>query len=296
MSTSTLTAPSGKERKRTVDQPRQDEGYFGPDSVTWRLFSDPSSKLGGVAAVLLQALNPYMMWLFDSASYHAADPQKRAERTARYVDTTVFGDKAHADAAAESVRRIHSNIAWTEPMSGIEYPADKQEWLIWTHNTIVFGVGRAAQLFGPDVTPDDLDRLVREQHIAARLAGIDVEGQGLAASWDDLVAYIDSQKGWMALSIPAAEVSRMFRAPKVWGGNPIKLWVAVVIQDGILAMLPDWAQLLYGIEGRPMNLEKAAKSTRKMMERARNKTSYEQMITEFTTKVDTHPYRKVRAR
>lgn len=60
-------------------------------------------------------------------------------------------------------------------------------------------------------------------------------------------------------------------------------------------MLPKWAQLLYGIEGRPMNLEKAAAATRKMMERARNKTSYERVITEFTTKVDTHPYRKVRA-
>jgi uncharacterized protein (DUF2236 family) len=112
MAETTLAAASIADRKRVVDQPRQDDGYFGPDSITWRLFSDPSSKLGGVAAILLQALNPYQMWLFDSSSYNTSDPQKRAERTARYVDTITFGDKAHADAAAESVRRIHANIRW----------------------------------------------------------------------------------------------------------------------------------------------------------------------------------------
>lgn len=295
MAETTLAAASIADRKRVVDQPRQDDGYFGPDSITWRLFSDPSSKLGGVAAILLQALNPYQMWLFDSSSYNTSDPQKRAERTARYVDTITFGDKAHADAAAESVRRIHANIRWTEPLTGKEFSADRQEWLIWTHNTIVFGVGRAAQLLGPDLSAAELDQFVKEQHIAARLAGIDVEGQKLASTWDELVAYIDGEQGWMAVTLTAAETSRIFRAPKLWGGNLFENWIKIVVGDGILAMLPKWAQLLYGIEGRPMNLEKAAAATRKMMERARNKTSYERVITEFTTKVDTHPYRKVRA-
>ena len=47
---------------------RADDGYFGPDSVSWRVFADPSSKLGGVAAILMQALNPSMMRLFDKVS------------------------------------------------------------------------------------------------------------------------------------------------------------------------------------------------------------------------------------
>lgn len=87
-------------------QERLDDGYFGPDSISWRVFADPSSKRGGVAAILLQALNPNMMRLFDKVRTTAVDASGRAERTGRYVDTTIFGDRAHADAAGTSVRRM----------------------------------------------------------------------------------------------------------------------------------------------------------------------------------------------
>ncbi len=31
-------------------------GFFGPDSVTWRVHADPSFSVGGLRALLLQAL------------------------------------------------------------------------------------------------------------------------------------------------------------------------------------------------------------------------------------------------
>ena len=35
--------------------------YFSPDSVTWRLHSDPSMVIGGIRALLEQALQPDAM-------------------------------------------------------------------------------------------------------------------------------------------------------------------------------------------------------------------------------------------
>lgn len=277
----------------TGDAARQDDGYFGPESVSWQLFSDPSSKLGGVAAILLQALNPNMMRLFDAVSVNEADPMGRAERTGRYIDTTIFGDRAHADAAGTSVRRMHAHAKWTDPDTGETLEADNEAWLIWTHNTIVWGVLRGADAFGPEVSPADQDRFVKEQHIAAKLVGIDPEG--LASTRAELDAYIDAQKSWMALTLPAAELTRAMRKPKL-RGNPLHVWTGIVIQDGILSLLPDWALLLYGIAGRPMNLRGAARTSRSMLAAARRSSKYDDVITGFTTKVDTHPYRKVRAR
>lgn len=277
----------------TLDQPRQDDGYFGPDSVSWRLFSDPSSKLGGVAAILLQALNPHMMRLFDSVSVMDADPQGRAERTARYIDTTIFGDKAHADAAGTSVQRMHAHAVWTDPATGETLRADTMEWLVWTHNTVTWGVLRGADAFGPELSRAEQDAFVREQHIAARLAGIDPST--IASTRAELDAYIEEQKSWMSLSLPAAELTRALRKPS-FRGNPVKVWTGIVIQDGILSLLPDWALLLYGVAGRPMNLKSAARTSRGMIAAARRSTNYESVITGFTTRVDTHPYRKVRAR
>ncbi|NDD60053.1 MAG: DUF2236 domain-containing protein, partial [Actinobacteria bacterium] len=36
-------------------------GYFSPDSITWRVHSDPSMVVGGIRALLEQALHPEAM-------------------------------------------------------------------------------------------------------------------------------------------------------------------------------------------------------------------------------------------
>ncbi|MEM9822996.1 MAG: hypothetical protein AAF985_18090, partial [Bacteroidota bacterium] len=38
--------------------PNQAQGFFGPDSVTWRIYREPSLLLGGVSALLLQIAHP----------------------------------------------------------------------------------------------------------------------------------------------------------------------------------------------------------------------------------------------
>ncbi|GAA1627827.1 oxygenase MpaB family protein [Leucobacter chromiireducens] len=271
-----------------------DHGYFGPDSVSWRLYSDPSSKLGGVAALLLQSLNPMMMRVFDGTSNYAADVEGRGERTGQYIDTTIFGDRAHADAAGAAVQRLHAASVWTDPRTGEELRADTQEWLAWTHNCIVYGVLRAADAFGPTLSVAEQDRFVAEQHEAARIVGI-IGDEFLPDTRVALDRYIDDNKDWMALTLPAAEMTRTMRKPVI-SGNPIKVWAGVNIQDGILSLLPDWALLLFGIEGRPMNLRAAARVTRRLIASARAGKSSEDLITEVTTRVETHPYRKVRAR
>ena len=36
-------------------------GFFGPGSVTWRVHADPSFSVGGIRALLQQALHPVAM-------------------------------------------------------------------------------------------------------------------------------------------------------------------------------------------------------------------------------------------
>lgn len=285
------TAPSP--RPAVLDAAREDDGYFGPDSVTWRLFSDPAATPAALAALLMQALNPNMMRLFDQATVVHSDGDGRSERTSRYLETIFFGDRAHADAAAQSVQRMHAHAQWTDPQTGQVLRADEPAWLDWTHNTIVWSVLAAHRQFGLSLTTDDEDAFVREQHVAGRLAGCDP--QTLPATSAELDAYIEAQKDWMALTIPAAETSRNLRKPNL-RGNPLATWTFVIVQDGVLHLLPDWARLLYGIEGRPMNLRSAARTTRRMLAFARRNKSYERLVGDITRRVDAHPYRKVRAR
>ncbi len=274
-----------------LDTGRADDGYFGPDSVTWKIYSDPVAKLGGMAALLLQALNPNMMRLFDEATNSHGDSQGRDERTGRYLDTVVYGDRAHADAAARSVRRMHAHAVWDDPHTGLTLRADEPAWMDWTHNTLVYALIKAADAFGLDLTADEVDQFVVEQHVAAELLGIDPAR--LPSTWHELEKYIHRQRHWLSLSLPAAQVTRQLRKPN-FRGNPAKVATEIVVTDGVISILPSWAALLYGIEGRPMNLRAARAATRRLMGLARKSQSYDDMLLEVTTRVENHPYRKVR--
>jgi len=274
-----------------LDTARNDDGYFGPDSVTWKVYAAPATKLGGMAALLLQALNPNMMRLFDQATASYGDAAGRDERTGRYLDTIAFGDKAHADAAAASVRRMHAHAVWDDPYTGQTLRAEEPAWMAWTHNTLVYALLRSAKAFGLELTPAEEDAFVREQHVAAELLGMDATT--LPVTRAELEAHIDEQRHWLSLCLPAAEVTRQLRKPS-FKGNPVKVWTAIIVTDGVLSILPDWVLLFYGIEGRPMNLRAARKTTKQLMTLARKSTSYDNVITEVTTRIDNHPYRKVR--
>lgn len=286
------TAPTRPSTSRSGDADRADDGYFGPGSVTWRVYADPAHALGGLAGLLLQALNPYMMRVFYNATNSHDDVAGRSARTDRWLQTITFGDRAHADAAAEVVQRMHARAVWTDPATGRELRADDPDWLAWTHNSLVYGMLRACDAFGLPLTRAEQDRFVQEQHQAARLAGIE-DLDSLPRTAAELDAYVEEQKHWLALSIEAAEVTRGLRAPKLWG-NPVKVFTTVVVQDGVLSILPEWARLLYGVEGRPMHLRGAARTTKQLMGLARRSAKYADVVAASLRQVDEHPYRKVR--
>src|SRR3954462_10447840 len=71
-------------------------GFFGPGSVTWRVHADPVFSVGGLRALLLQAVHPVAMDRGASNSGFRDDPWPRLVPTAAYVDTLTFGTRREA--------------------------------------------------------------------------------------------------------------------------------------------------------------------------------------------------------
>ena len=65
-----------------------DQGLFGPDSVAWRLHADPVMLIGGMRALLVQALEPRAMAGVDQHSKFREDPWGRLQRTTNFVMAT----------------------------------------------------------------------------------------------------------------------------------------------------------------------------------------------------------------
>lgn len=61
----------------TPDTISNDQGYFGPETITWRIHSDVMAVVGGVRALFLQALEPELLveckLTLDIEKNHSAD-------------------------------------------------------------------------------------------------------------------------------------------------------------------------------------------------------------------------------
>jgi uncharacterized protein (DUF2236 family) len=277
--------------------PREDDGYFGPDSVTWKVIAHPAAlNVGGGMAVLLQVLDPGEMRHLSRttvARESEAAREARFQRTGAYLLTVSFGDRAHADAAAAHVDRLHERAVFTDPDTGEVIRAKNPEWLRWTHNTFVWGTLTATLAYGLELTEAEQDRYVHEQHRAAEL--LHVPGP-LPSNRRELEAEIEAKGDRdAALILPAADIALALRNPG--GRGPVERWVSRNVQYGMLALMPAWALRLYGIDGLDDRRVRTGRRWMGLMMRlaARNR-KMERLIDDAMAEATVHPYQRVRTR
>jgi uncharacterized protein (DUF2236 family) len=149
-----------------------DPGLLGPDSVSWRVLSDPSSLIGGVRALLLQACHPLAMQGVSDHSAFREDPLGRLQRTVSYVAVMTFGSVQEATTMAHAVNAAHRHVRGVTP-DGRAYSADDPDLKLWVHCTLTESFLAAWQQYGPrKLTPSDADRFVSEQADTVAFIGV----------------------------------------------------------------------------------------------------------------------------
>jgi uncharacterized protein (DUF2236 family) len=226
-------------------------GFFGPDSVTWRVHADPSFSVGGLRALLLQALHPVAMDGVARFSVGFSEaPWPRLIRTAAYVDTLTFGTRTEAVRAVARVRGIHRRLGGTEDTTGRTYRVDEPDLLLWVHCCEVDSLLSVARRAGVPLTDDDADRYVAEQVTAAALVGIDADD--VPASVAELAAYFERMRPQLAVTPAARNAYRLVVLP------PMPAWVRYLtpaqpawggLASLAVALLPAWARRMYSLPG-----------------------------------------------
>jgi uncharacterized protein (DUF2236 family) len=147
-------------------------GLFGPGSASWRVIGHPAALVGGMRALLIQALHPLAMAGVAQHSNYLEDPMGRLQRTAGYVSTVTFGTRAEAEAAADIVRGVHRHVHGTDPVTGRRYSASDPATMVWVHCVEVHSFLAAYRAYGLPISRADQDRYLREQVDAADLLGV----------------------------------------------------------------------------------------------------------------------------
>ncbi|WP_433325840.1 oxygenase MpaB family protein [Spirillospora sp. CA-294931] len=229
----------------------EDYGLFGPGSVTWRVMGEPVLIVGGVRALLLQALHPYAMW-GTSQNSELMNPDAawaRLGRTVEFVRVRTWGTTAEVDRVGRRVRKLHSKLRGTDPRTGETFPVDDPEYLLWVHMGEVDSYLDVARRSGVPLTRADTDRFVDEQRRSAAVVGLDPSA--VPASVAELKDYYAQMRPKIWACKEAREgLLRMFNPNVPRNLLPLKL-AAPGVGVLVVSTLPRWARRMYGLPGLP---------------------------------------------
>ncbi|MBO6276334.1 MAG: DUF2236 domain-containing protein, partial [Pseudomonas sp.] len=222
--------------KLDLENPKGDPGLFGPDSISWQVHGDFTSMLiGGISALMLQALHPLALaGVWDHSSFRE-DMLGRLRRTGQFISGTTFGATGDANWLIDKVRTIHLQVSGTG-LDGRPYAASDPELLTWVHVAEVSNFLAAHLRYrNPHLSAEDQDRYYDEiAMIAERLGATHVP-----RSRQQVADYLDSVRPQLLCDERSREVIRLLLnapAPSLLA----KPFGALMMQAGI-DLLPDWA-------------------------------------------------------
>ena len=112
---------------------KADPGYFGPDSMMWKVNKEITVLFGGARALLMHAAHPLIAAGARQTSFYQRDPWKRLIRTLSLQNSVTFGSKKEADESAHRINKLHEVIKGNDEVTGDVYDALDHEQLLWVH-------------------------------------------------------------------------------------------------------------------------------------------------------------------
>ena len=112
---------------------QSDPGYFGPNSMMWKINKEITVLFGGARALLMHASHPLIAAGARQTSLYQRDPWKRLIRTLSLQNSVTFGTKEEADDSATRINKLHEVIKGEDHVTGKIYDALDHEQLLWVH-------------------------------------------------------------------------------------------------------------------------------------------------------------------
>ncbi|MFC7496937.1 MULTISPECIES: oxygenase MpaB family protein [unclassified Nocardioides] len=187
-------------------EPQADYGFFGPGSVTWKVWSHPTSYiLGFTRAVTIEHFDPNLAAAVVQAGAVKYRTSTRYGRTLRYFAMVAFGGSEETARAADVLVKVHSKAIGHDPVTGGEYDANRPDSQLWIHMTAWHSILKCYEVFGPGkLSPAEESRFWQECARAAELTTADVSA--VPRSRDEVRAYFDEWRPRLAGSEAAQDM------------------------------------------------------------------------------------------
>ncbi|MEJ7893473.1 MAG: oxygenase MpaB family protein [Solirubrobacteraceae bacterium] len=222
------------------------DGLFGADSVTWRVHGSPAVALvGGLRALVIQALHPLAMAGVAQHSDYRERPLKRLQRTAEFVAVTTYGSTAEAERAAAIVRRVHRRVIGVDPITGRPYSAGDPDTALWIHCVEIHSFMAAHRAYGGALSPSEQDAYYAENAVVAELLGVPPDL--IPRDADAMRAFFAAQRPGLCVSDAARDAIDFVASPPLTP-ELAPYWLPLrVLARAAIALVPRDLRRLIGL-------------------------------------------------
>jgi uncharacterized protein (DUF2236 family) len=221
-----------------------DVGWFGPDSVSWRVLRESSVMIGGLRALLMHAAHPLVVAGARQTGMYERDPWRRLERTLRQTFTVVFGTAREAAEASKRIDDVHGVVKGVDPVTGLPYDARDPELLLWVHACLVLSFLEMERRTLGKLDDAGRQRFHEEQMLAVE--PLRLPRERIPATVAELRAYVDGviASGILRRTEAAASVAELVRHPP---RQVPRRWLWRLVSFLSFHTLPPAVRELYGV-------------------------------------------------
>ena len=187
-------------------------GLYLPTDAPWVVHADFGTLVGGIRALLMQALHPGSLTGVANHSRYEQDALGRLAGTIRWLTVTTFG--SHTAVANESgrVNRMHTRVTGEYHTAGGEqrpYKAADPDLLLWVHIAFMDSFLRCHQMYAWREIPGGAD-----SYIALWSKSVEPLGLSTAPMNElELLAEIERQKPLLIATLKTLDVVKFIRYP-----------------------------------------------------------------------------------
>ena len=223
-----------------------DPGYFGPNSMMWKVNKEITVLFGGARALLMHAAHPLIAAGARQTSFYQRDPCKMLIRTLSLQNSVTFGTKEEANESALRINKLHEVIKGKDEISGGIYDALDQEQLLWVHACLQISSIYFYELTVKKLSTEEKYQYHDENTKSAELVLVDKNK--MPKTHDELKEWVISksrEKDYLLLTDVAEDVKDIIRGGPVPGHiKPIWPFISFTAFN----TLPPEFRKIYGVK------------------------------------------------
>ena len=228
-----------------------DPGYFGPDSMMWKVNKEITVLFGGARALLMHAAHPLIAAGARQTSFYQRDPWKRLIRTLSLQNSVTFGTVIEANESATRINKLHEVIKGKDQVTGGYYDALNNEQLLWVHACLQLSSIYFYEKTVKKLTDEEKNKYHIENMLSAKLVLIDTDN--MPKTHEDLKKWVinkSKENKYLLLTDVAKDVQGII------AGGPVPKHIKPIwpfISFTAFNTLPQEFKDVYGIKTTKIN-------------------------------------------